>query len=408
MKIAIFHLAFVYSGGGERLVLEEAQGLEKAGHQVAIFSPAVDKKSCFPDITEQFEIKTFLPPLPSFFPEWQSLQVLLTCTLMPFLAHRFKGYQAILAANQPSLWLAGIVKTLYKVPYVAYLAQPTRFLYPREVDREVGLRFIRKRVFSPAILLMSLARPLIRWADKVSVQGADLVLANGEYMSGVLEKTYQISALSCPAGAHPAKSIKSYQERLTGQLEIEGQMIQKPYLLLTNRHFPQKKFEYALFALDEVLKDFPNLRLAVTGGETVYTKKLKQLVRKRSLEEKVLFLGFVSEDALEALYRQAAVYLYTAPEEDFGMGMVEAMAHGTPVVAWNRAGPTGIISDGVTGLLARPLEVTDFAAKIARILGDRKLGREMGLAAWEEAKRRFAYKEHVRVIEKGLLGVLAD
>ena len=408
MKVAIFHLAFVYSGGGERLVLEEARGLEKADHQVSIFAPVVDKKSCFPDIINQFKIKPFLPPLPSFLPEWQSLQVLLTCILMPLIAHRFKDYDVILAANQPSLWLAWIVKRLYKVPYLAYLAQPTRFLYPRKVDREVGLRFIRRSLFSPVVVLMYLSKPLIRGDDRTSVKKADLILANGKYMSGVLEDVYQVSVTSCPAGAYPAESVKSYQERLAGCLEVEGQLIKKPYLLLTNRHFPQKKFEYAIFSFEKVIKDHPLLRLVITGEETIYTDKLKRLVKERSLEGKVLFLGFVGEGALEVLYRNAAVYLYTAPQEDFGMGIVEAMACATPVVAWDKAGPTGIMVDGVNGLLIKPFDVTRFAAGITRVVGERGLGEKLGLAAWEEIKRKFSYEKHVRAVEKGLFGVARD
>lgn len=402
LKIAIFHLAFIYSGGGEKLVLEEARGLEKRGHQVTIFTPVLDKKRCFPDIIAQFEIKAFLPiRLWRIIPQWEAFQILLACALAPALAHRFRDFDVILAANQPSPWLAFWVKKFFGVPYVAYLAQPTRFLHPRKIDKETGLRFTGERTFSPATYLLRAAKPLANWADKVSIRGADLVLANGEYVKGRLEETYGVKVVFCPAGAYPSGRIKKYEERVRGQITIGKTVIKKPFILLTNRHFPQKKFEYAITALPTILKDNPDVSLIITGGETDYTYDLKNLVKQLSLKDKVIFLGLVTEEYLKKLYANAAVYVYTAPEEDFGMGMVEAMAHGTPVVAWNAAGPSKIIKNGKTGLLARPYEVVDFAGKISKLLEDRKLTEKLGRQAWEEVKKKVSYKNHINVLEKG-------
>ena len=49
LRIAIFHLGFFYSGGGEKLVLEEIRGLRALGHEVTCFAPYVDRERCFPD-----------------------------------------------------------------------------------------------------------------------------------------------------------------------------------------------------------------------------------------------------------------------------------------------------------------------------------------------------------------------
>ena len=407
MKIAISHLAFIYSGGGEKLVLEEAKGLTERGHQVSIFSPVMDRKNCFPDIIHKFDIRT-LPNLPSVIPQWEVFQVLLACVLAPALAFRFKAFDVILAANQPSLWLALWVKKFFGVPYVGYLAQPTRVLHQRKIDRETGLIFAKKWGFLPATYLMKLAKPLGNWIDKVSIKKADLVLANGEYARRVLEKTYKIKAVSCPAGAYPLTKSLNYSGRLRGFLKVNGKTVSKPYILLTNRHFPQKRFEYAITALPAILKKNPNLSLIITGGETDYTQNLKNLVKQLSLEEKVVFLGLVKEKDLDKLYFQAAVYVYTAPEEDFGMGMVEAMAHGVPVVAWNNGGPVGIVIDGKTGFLAKPFEVADFADKIAQLLDDKKLGERMGRAGFERVKKGFGWEKHITTLEKEMQKVISN
>ncbi|MFC1625958.1 hypothetical protein ACFL1Q_02875, partial [Patescibacteria group bacterium] len=61
LKIAIFHLGFFFSGGGEKLVIEEASGLTKRGHQVDIYAPVIDKKKCFPDIIGKIKTHSLFP-----------------------------------------------------------------------------------------------------------------------------------------------------------------------------------------------------------------------------------------------------------------------------------------------------------------------------------------------------------
>ncbi len=402
LKVAVLHLAFAYSGGGEKLVLEEARGLRNRGYEVNIFTPVLNKEKCFPDFIGKYNIQALLPNLPYFVPQREIFQVILACILAPFLSFRFRNFDVILAANQPSPWLAFWVQKLFGVPYVTYLSQPTRFLHPRKIDKKTGLVFTERKDLLLASSLIKISKPLVNVADRLSIGESDSVLADGEYIKGLLERIYSIRTVNCPAGAHPVKKQINHSFRYQGRLKVNGKTITKPYILLTNRHFPQKRFEYALTALAHVLKVSPHLSLIITGEETDYTQRLKILAQQLSLQKKVLFLGLVKEKDLEKLYFQAMIYVYTAPEEDFGMGMVEAMAHGVPVVAWNNAGPTKIVIDGKTGFLARPFDITDFLDKILELTKNKKLNQEMGKRALERVKNEFSYLKHLDILEKEL------
>src|SRR5207244_4111550 len=92
------------------------------------------------------------------------------------------------------------------------------------------------------------------------------------------------------------------------------------------------------------------------GPSTSHTDSLKTLVAELGLGDAVLVLGAISEDELQALYEGAAVYVYPAPEEDFGLGVIESMAKGIPGGAWNQAGPT--VPAGTGGKL-RPRLLAD-------------------------------------------------
>src|SRR5256884_4409244 len=143
-----------------------------------------------------------------------------------------------------------------------------------------------------------------------------------------------------------------------------------------------------------VREKHPRAQLVVPGPATAHTAELHALVKEQGLGDAVLFLGTITEDELQRLYAEAAVYVYPAPEEDFGMGVIESMARGVPVVAWNQAGPTVTVAPGETGHLARPLDVADYARGIVALLADPAANQRAGLLAHARA-RLFAWERHL-------------
>jgi uncharacterized protein (TIRG00374 family) len=391
MKIAVIHLGFFYAGGGERLVLEEVRGLRQLGHDVECFAPIVDAESCYPELVAEVGVESLLPRPPSWLPGRVIISILLASLLAPIIALRFRRFDVLLAANQPAPWIAWVTSRLLGKPYVAYLAQPNRVLYPRPIDLEVNRPNLDYRL---AAMVARAVRPLIGWADRVSVAGASAVLANGSYMAGVLRKVYRRAMISCPAGSHPAPAAASNGSgRAT--LNLGTLRIAEPYVLVTNRHYPQKRFDYALRALTSL----PGATLVITGAPTEYTANLQPLIDDLGIRERVVLTGLVSDAELAQLYAHAAVYVYPAPEEDYGMGIVEAMGYGIPTVAWRSAGPTSTVVDGETGLLVEPFDETAFAASIARLLQDRKLARTMGRAGWNRVRTGLDYSHHCKQVE---------
>lgn len=400
LRIAIFHLAFLYSGGGERLVLEEALGLRKLGHKVDVYSPIVDSKNCFPDLLKKVGVHLLIPKLPLWIPDVELISILLGCILVPFFFWKFKEYDVYFGANQPGPWIAYLLSRINKKPYAVYLSQPTRLIHPRLIDQKTGLKIVDGMTILNIVNFF--CKPLINWADVKSITGTSLVFADGMYMKGVLEEVYDVTTVVAPAATHvhPKISEKATQRRFKGFSVIGRRRIPRPFLLVTNRHFPQKKFEYAM----EVLKLLQpmSVSLVITGKETTYTKYLKKIA-----DSSVYFLGLVNEKDLTKLYKEAAVYIYPSPEEDFGMGIIEAMSYGTPVVAWNNAGPTGIITHGEDGLLAQPFSVVDFADKVRLLLTSRKVYKNIVRSAYKTVEKHFSFISHNRLIEEYLLRLVA-
>jgi glycosyltransferase involved in cell wall biosynthesis/uncharacterized membrane protein YbhN (UPF0104 family) len=402
-RIAVFHCGFTYSGGGERIVIEEVLGLRRRGFEVECYAPTLNASRCYPDLIDEVRVRTFLPQLPRWFPFREAVQMAATSLLMPLYAWRFRGVDAIVGCNQPSAWIAWWAARLMDVPYVVYLNQPNRLVYPRGIDRETG--WVANADYRLLAAVVLRATRFVAWADRRSVQEGDQLLVNGDYIGDIIRRTYRREAVDCPAGCHVAASgfPLPVEARFSGGLTINGYPIRRPYVLLTNRHYPQKRFDLAIRAIAEVRKQHPRVQLVIPGPATSHTATLKALVTELSLSDGVLFPGAIAEDELQKLYEGAAVYVYPAPEEDFGMGVIESMAKGVPVVAWNQAGPTVTVGPR-TGHLAEPLDVNDYARAISDLLDSPIENQRTGERAFEWA-RRFDWERHLDTLENAILEV---
>src|SRR6202011_3831068 len=222
-RVAVLHCGFIYSGGGERIVIEEVLGLRRLGYEVDCFAPTVDARACYPDLLPEVAPRTFLPQLPQWVPLRDALHMLAASTLVPLYAWRFRHYDAILGANQPGAWIAWCLSRLLQVPYVVYLNQPTRLVPPRDIDRETGWQTRPDYHLLNAVIQR--LRFLVRAADQRSVRGAARLLVNGGYIGGVIRTTYRRSVVDCPAGVHfrPDRPL-AVGRRFSGEEEVNGRL----------------------------------------------------------------------------------------------------------------------------------------------------------------------------------------
>jgi glycosyltransferase involved in cell wall biosynthesis len=101
-------------------------------------------------------------------------------------------------------------------------------------------------------------------------------------------------------------------------------------------------------------------------------------------------VGYIDDDQrLSLLYSAADVAVVPSIEEAFGKTVIEAMASGTPVVAFNAGGPRDIITHLHDGFLAEPYSTDDLAAGIAWCLDQVKIGPPLGRRARAKVEAKF-------------------
>jgi glycosyltransferase involved in cell wall biosynthesis len=102
------------------------------------------------------------------------------------------------------------------------------------------------------------------------------------------------------------------------------------------------------------------------------------------------YMGYVDDDQrLVRLYASADVAVMPSLQEAFGKTIIEAMACGTPVVAFDSGGPRDIISHRVDGYLATPFDTADLARGIGWCLAERRAGRPLGAHARAKVEAKF-------------------
>ena len=99
-----------------------------------------------------------------------------------------------------------------------------------------------------------------------------------------------------------------------------------------------------------------------------------------------IFTGRLEGDALPRAYASSDVFLFPSDTETFGNVTLEAMACGLPAVCADATGSRTLVEDGKTGFLAPPGDIEAFLEKIAHLVVDAALRRQMGAAARRRAQ----------------------
>jgi glycosyltransferase involved in cell wall biosynthesis len=142
-----------------------------------------------------------------------------------------------------------------------------------------------------------------------------------------------------------------------------------PYVLYAGRHIPDKRVEVLPAAVATAREQIPDLRLVILGTGPS-SDAVRAEVRRVGGETWTDFPGFVSDAELDRLLHGAVALANPSRREGYGLVVVEANAHGTPVVLVADEGnaATELIDDGVNGVVSPTTRPTDLARAIRDVV----------------------------------------
>lgn len=207
-----------------------------------------------------------------------------------------------------------------------------------------------------------------------AVRRARIVTTTSEYVRGRV-----IEALAVPEDrvmvVPPVASEAPVEPRevaaVAARLGIDGLYFIYP----TAAPYPFKNHA----VLVEALASVPDVTLVLTGEAWPPDSDPAGRARRLGVSDRIRHTGYVEAADLDALYRGAVATVFPSRYEGFGMGALEAMTRGCPVIAAATTALPETVGDG--GLLVEADDAVAWAGAMSRLLSDHDLRRSLGRAA---------------------------
>ena len=220
------------------------------------------------------------------------------------------------------------------------------------------------------------------WLTRWSMQRAQLVVTVSEFSRQEILRYCPMDErkiVMIPNGiGSEFKTATDEAEAATDRAVVARYGITPPYILALGNIHPRKNLGRLLEAYLLLRAQLPDAPTMVWSGASHWGSNA---LLERARAAGVVVTGFVAQEHLPALYRQALLLVYPSLYEGFGLPPLEAMACGTPVIASDVGGLSVLVQHNKTGLRVRANDPAELARAIERLLDDDALRRRMGHAA---------------------------
>jgi len=350
----VVHYNLSIRGGAERVAVEIGNAVVKAGHELAFFTNFYDPETSFERLHDLNVIcvKGRREVLGVF------RAYLAFSNLSKVLRTRIRLFQPDILVLSSGYYLASKFH-----PSIVYCHFPERHL----VRNRSALRHL-------------LHYPIDR-SESRGFRAADIVLANSMFTAGTIKRSFGIEA--CPV--YPGVDTSAFKFSTSD----DG------YALTVSRICPYKNLEFLPRVYDILAAKGIRIPLRVAGvlesRYVKYFKILKKLWNEYGLDDLVLFTLNPKDEELSRLYQSCEIFLYPAVNEHFGLGPLEAMASGKPVIASDSGGPCETVIDKVTGERL-PLDPYVWARTIEELHADNSMRLTMGLEGRKIVEKKFTWE----------------
>lgn len=183
---------------------------------------------------------------------------------------------------------------------------------------------------------------------------------------------------------------------------------QKHRIFASSCAYPIKGFHYLLEAFAQVVKEYPDATLSVTGRSFLagsfreklrqgsYEKYLASLAKQYHLEDKICFLGNLRAEDMRQAFLDANVFALTSTLENSPNSLGEAMLLGVPSVAADVGGVRNLMTHGREGFLYAPGQVDKLAERIMDLFALKEKAADLGEAAKKHGQKTHDPEQNLR------------
>ena len=312
-KIAIVCDWLVGFGGAERVTYELHRLFPQAPIYTSQFDP--DKVSLF----NEADIRTgWLNKLPG------ALKKFLPVLRAWYFSHLdLSDYDVVISASGAE---AKSVKTGESTIHIAYIHSPTHYYWIRYDEYLSHPGFPKGLNWLAHLGLRLLVNPMRRW-DFHAAQKPNYLIANSTHIQAMIKKYYK------------RDSVVIFPPVDVDRFKLPAEPTLRHGFVAAGRQTPYKRIDLAVAACSQL-----NVPLIVIGTGPEH-RKLERIAGRS-----VIFLSNVNDSEIVQHFQTATALLFPTNIEDFGVTGVEAMAAGTPVIAYKKGGPLDYVIPRKTGL----------------------------------------------------------
>jgi D-inositol-3-phosphate glycosyltransferase len=365
-------LGGVDAGGQNQHVAELSAALAEDGHEVRVYTRRVD-----PDAPEEVPLRPGV--VVEHVPAGPAAAVPKDA-LLPYMG--IFG-EWLLGRWKDGPWAPDVVHAHFWMSGLAALTARGRYPVPVVVTYH-ALGTVKRRYQGPA----DTSPPQRIGYERVLGRQADAVVAQCN------DELDEMIALGIPRERiHLIPSgVDSGHFTPRGKAEPRGPLSR---ILCVGRLVERKGYADLIRALPAI----PNAECVIVGGPPVpelagdpVARKLTALAGSVGVAERVRLVGGVSREEMPRWYRSADVLACPAWYEPFGLTPLEAMACGTPVVAYGVGGFTDTVVEGVTGHLVPARDHRTLATTLRKLLREPSRMMAYGTAAVDRARSCYSWR----------------
>ncbi len=319
MKVALVHDYLIDYGGAEATL----SSLHEIYPKAPVYTLIVDEKG-MGKFWRKFSDAKIISSWFNFLP-FASTLISPLRFLVPFLWAGFDFADFDVVITSASWAITKGVKKGPRTIEICYLHTPPRYLYGYDTSRRWKERWFGKLVDIYALVV----NHFMRMYDFKQAQKVDYFIANSINTGKRIEKFYRRHDYKV---IYPPVDVDKIIDSKLGPLT-------RDYYLTGGRMVASKNFDLIIRACQ---KAGVELKIFGTGIEE---NRLKSMAG-----QKVEFLGRLPDEELISYYKGAKAFIIAQKDEDFGITPVEAMAGGTPVIAFKGGGYVESVIDGKTGV----------------------------------------------------------
>jgi len=244
-----------------------------------------------------------------------------------------------------------------------------------------------------------------RWLILRSARSADVVMTPTQAMLDELRRFVDVrKAVVNPYGVAMSQPIEEAKRGVSKPLEVaRNHAVRLLYVSMYYEYKNLRTLLRALFLINK--KDAAKFNLKTTtspswtgAGWTLTHQQDLRLARQAGIAEHLDFVGPLSREETESLYRASDIFVFPSLSESFGFPMAEAMSHGLPIVAADT--PVNREVCGDAAVYFHPLSAEDLAERLLQLAIDRDLWKRLSVKGYQEARSRFCWNAHAqRILE---------